>query len=913
MKKQLKNKSKNKQVRKSAITGIKKSSTRYNYYFSLIILLLFTNHRNSFAQLDCSSAVTLTTGLVYQGNTVNGNSNVSTYNNDPWWKLTGPEIVHKLVWPGGNISINLTNKSAALDLILLNSCNKDSGFIASGGGNSGTQNSQINLYLPSGTYYIVVDGWQLAAGSYDLQVVKSISIGANTFVLSGDTVSKVMGSTSAVIATGVVEMNKYFGRVTNTITGDGIEEEILSIKKIGQVKPKIYLNNNFNTDYLKQILFCNQKTLYLYGDLVFDGTTQILTGCDILRNENGFILSHQKDATIKLFNVSNNSWTDILQIITIDSKSYYINASDSSVWALSDNGQASKIASKAVLLQDNDNQLIKIDVTGNYQRYLKSNNQWSSITPKYVGASPKMTDEGFWFFIQSKVLLESADYTVDQKKGLTYDGNEKLVMELIPASGNCDRFLWRTKDAGNGKFYLINKVKGEANPLSISAFGMTSFTTNALGCDKLDINYSNQAIYGTNAFKITGVFGTKSLAFSNNNVLTQFPIGREIDQTWVFQFNQMVKDYFLPLPTKDNLTLYYENPNININQSAPEIQKNYNKFLKGTNGVSIFGTNTSSDWVVVNHYFLINNMMNAVVSPKPSDPAVNPTLVKTLAEMKGRSIILINKNDLNYAIPNHFFTKSEYGYSAEFVSVTRGGAAYLSMAEGILVSEELTCKKGIINRPLDKTFRRFDHGVHEFTHGLQELCNWIPIIDANNICPYERNRSSECFCFKTQAWFNSDVVGNVSWHPGLRATDLNTANFMQKIFNGTNTWMPPLDLRTDGYNPSGSSGLFDNTIGRSSNNFSSNSINELLDEEIRINVYPNPFTDLLNVEVNLTTADKLEVEIMDVTGRLIKKIKSNELADKHVIEIKNLNYKGVLFIKVSANNVNNVTKVIGQQ
>ena len=89
----------------------------------------------------------------------------------------------------------------------------------------------------------------------------------------------------------------------------------------------------------------------------------------------------------------------------------------------------------------------------------------------------------------------------------------------------------------------------------------------------------------------------------------------------------MVKDYFLPLPTKANLIAHYvDNPNVNVNTSADAIGASYNKFLKGTHGVTFFATNTSSDWVMVNYYFIITNMFNAVVSPKPSEPKIDQIL-----------------------------------------------------------------------------------------------------------------------------------------------------------------------------------------------------------------------------------------------------------------------------------------------
>lgn len=72
-------------------------------------LILFLTIQASFAQLDCNNAQNVTVGNVFKGNTNNGKINVSTYNNDPWWQLTGPEMVHKIEWTGGQMTIKLSN------------------------------------------------------------------------------------------------------------------------------------------------------------------------------------------------------------------------------------------------------------------------------------------------------------------------------------------------------------------------------------------------------------------------------------------------------------------------------------------------------------------------------------------------------------------------------------------------------------------------------------------------------------------------------------------------------------------------------------------------------------------------------------------------------------------------------------
>ncbi len=987
----------------------------------LLAAILLLSAQTSFAQLDCGTAEVVPFGRTIKGNTNNGKSGVSTYNNDPWWQLTGPEMVHRLDWPGGNVSIILNNKSAALDLILLRSCNNNN-FVASGGGNSGTKESTIKLFLNPGTYFIVVDGWQGAKGTYDLTVIQSVSIlvdvlnrVSRTFYLQDSVLYEQKSTGNVVVTKGVESIASNFGYVTNPATGDGKQEEVLTIKKYGQAFPKVLLNNNFDTDYLKQKLFCPQKNLSLYGDLVFDGNKQVLSNCDLLRCENGYSLAHQNDSKIKLYNSAAGTWTDILQIITIENKTYYTRT-DSSVWVLNGD-QASQIGTKARLLQDNDNQLIKIDAKGVYQRW--NGSTWANLTPKYVSVSPEMADEGFWFFIQAKPLLESTATQTDHRKGLTFDKNDKLQMEVIPAAENCERFLWRAIDAGGGKRLLINKAKGENFPLLLSAAGTLTFATGQ-GVKEWEIKPSDVNLYGTNGYQLIGANAAKALSYTTA-VQSDNPVAGNKNQTWVFQFNQMVKDYFLPLPSKANLLAHYvDNPNVNVNTSADAIGASYNKFLKGSNGVTFFATNTGSDWVLVNYYLIINNMLNAVVSPKPADPKVDPNQVKTLSALKGQSLILINKNDLNSMVPNQFFTTwMTKPNTAQF----RGMSGFGTPQKAILVSEELTNKTGIANRPLDRSFRKFDHGVHEFTHALQELCGYIPIVDANNMCDAERGRNSECFCFDVQNWFNSN--GSAYFFPGLRAYNAGRNTFMKKIFNETNTWMPPVDLRQGGYNPSsaalpifgvlscgeaptlaigktitGNTGTGRNLVSTYNNDpwwqltgpealhklewpggeitiklsnksaaldlllLRSCNNNDLVNSgggnsgtkestitmplakgtyyivvdgwqlaqgsydllvtgkgitptqdllpATAINAYPNPFNDVLNIEVNLEKPTALEVEVMDTLGRVLRVSKIDAVRSKHLVQVQGLDYKGVMLVKVRSEGKYGVVRVVSE-
>lgn len=115
--------------------------------------------------LNCNNAVTLTCGQNYFGTTVGGNSDISNYACNSWVD-SGPERVHTLTTTStGNITATLSNLGGIdLDVWILGSCNPSNclGTVSS--------NSSTFVNAPAGTYYIVVDGYLGASGSYTLNV-----------------------------------------------------------------------------------------------------------------------------------------------------------------------------------------------------------------------------------------------------------------------------------------------------------------------------------------------------------------------------------------------------------------------------------------------------------------------------------------------------------------------------------------------------------------------------------------------------------------------------------------------------------------------------------------------------------------------------------------------------------------------
>ncbi|MEL6972508.1 MAG: Kazal-type serine protease inhibitor domain-containing protein, partial [Bacteroidota bacterium] len=121
--------------------------------------------------LYCGDAVPLQCGEPYWGTNLNGNDDVSLYGcgNVRNVENNGPEIVHTFTTTeDGPVTITLAGLSANLELFLLNSC--DRGDCLEYSQNSGTQNEYISEFLPAGTYYVVVDGYNGAVSGYDLLV-----------------------------------------------------------------------------------------------------------------------------------------------------------------------------------------------------------------------------------------------------------------------------------------------------------------------------------------------------------------------------------------------------------------------------------------------------------------------------------------------------------------------------------------------------------------------------------------------------------------------------------------------------------------------------------------------------------------------------------------------------------------------
>ena len=144
--------------------------------------------------LDCNGAVSTSCGGSYQGDTTGAPSNV-TYYNCVRWRESGPEDVYVLTTETtGDIIATFNDVSVDLDVFILSSCDAMS-CLAHGNNAAKYRNA------PPGTYYIVVDGYEGASGSYTLGVrcTKGLDCSAATSASCGGSYQgNTTGATSNV-------------------------------------------------------------------------------------------------------------------------------------------------------------------------------------------------------------------------------------------------------------------------------------------------------------------------------------------------------------------------------------------------------------------------------------------------------------------------------------------------------------------------------------------------------------------------------------------------------------------------------------------------------------------------------------------------------------------------------------------
>jgi len=112
--------------------------------------------------------IAINCGELQAGNTNDGEDNYDTHSGSSDWD--GPELFYTFQAPGGDVTIELSRLDVDMDLfIITDAMDPNNSEVASSEG-GGNQAEIINTNLGAGTYFIMVDGYDGAAGPFDLRV-----------------------------------------------------------------------------------------------------------------------------------------------------------------------------------------------------------------------------------------------------------------------------------------------------------------------------------------------------------------------------------------------------------------------------------------------------------------------------------------------------------------------------------------------------------------------------------------------------------------------------------------------------------------------------------------------------------------------------------------------------------------------
>jgi hypothetical protein len=126
----------------------------------------------------CASPLSLGCGEMVSGDTSGFTNNISTYGCQSDWNESGPEVIYGFTLGGGGtyeVTAQLSGMSADLDVFLLAAGGCETGQCLTGTSSGDTTATASSV--PAGTYYVAVDGYEGASGSYDLSLTCTSSSG----------------------------------------------------------------------------------------------------------------------------------------------------------------------------------------------------------------------------------------------------------------------------------------------------------------------------------------------------------------------------------------------------------------------------------------------------------------------------------------------------------------------------------------------------------------------------------------------------------------------------------------------------------------------------------------------------------------------------------------------------------------
>jgi hypothetical protein len=82
------------------------------------------------------------------------------------------------------------------------------------------------------------------------------------------------------------------------------------------------------------------------------------------------------------------------------------------------------------------------------------------------------------------------------------------------------------------------------------------------------------------------------------------------------------------------------------------------------------------------------------------------------------------------------------------------------------------------------------------------------------------------------------------------------------------------------------------------------------DIEVKCVAFPNPFSEILTVDVQLLQPESITITLTDGVGRVLRKMESKSNSNRHELTIKDLDYTGILLLNIQGKSIGKTIKVI---
>ena len=369
---------------------------------------------------------------------------------------------------------------------------------------------------------------------------------------------------------------------------------------------------------------------------------------------------------------------------------------------------------------------------------------------------PQLSQD-LWYVIVNRA--NNDDY------GLMMTGHKSVEFRQVPKTGDYSAFQWQVVPNTNteGTYRILNrKYPSLALDCSLTVGPTVGNKSGATGQRWILTPFKNG---GTDTYSLSNSYikAAKSIAYSGGRFSTQATGATDQSQAFTFVAMELNGGYFIPGLEGSS-------------QAFP-----YNKQLEITQGVKILGTGTTTEWAMLRAWVIYQNMTDNVQSQY------------SRANLPGKDVIIISKDDTNAKTAHYPIIMPRQ--SEAQVASTRGGCMVdIGPNDYTYITEEMMCQTGVVNRPSDNAYRRWDQLTHEYGH----LLDFQMGLNGQGTPSCCLGLTTECFAASVSAWYDTNLTYpclNAQTRSQLQSNQPALYNYIKDRFDVASFWQPPAQLR----------------------------------------------------------------------------------------------------------------------